>query len=189
MDGPDISYPVQRVKSKSAKSAWPLLLGVIIIAIIVGGVLMSRQPKKQEEKKEVVATITEAPSPTDKPKIEKSSVKIQVQNGTGTPGQAGTVVKALEDAGYSTDNIKSSNAEKYDQVTTTITSRSDYEEIVSNIKDVLKPTFAEISEGSSNLKDESEFDIVIVTGGKLFATETPTSSPTATLTSSPSPTP
>jgi hypothetical protein len=178
---PDMPYPVQKAPSKSA---WPLLLGAIIIAVIIGGVVISRQPKKQDVKKDT-QTETSSPAPTAQPTIDKATVKIQVQNGTGTPGQASQAVKALTEAGYSADKIKSANADSYDHATTTITSKSNYDAIVSNIKEALKPTFSEISDGSTGLSDDSEFDIVIITGGKLFETPTPSASDSAT----PSPTP
>ena len=173
-------------KSKVNGTVWVVLFAIAVIAI--GGFVLSRQQKKAPETKKDVVVEKKEPSPTAKPKIEKSSVKIQVVNGTGTPGQAGIVVKALEGTGYSADNIKTANAEKFTTLTTTITARTDFEEIVNNIKDVLKPTFEEVTVDSSNLNSDSEFDIVIVTGGKLFETVTATPSATITPSSSPSPT-
>lgn len=184
MEEPDFPYPTQKGTSKIK---WTVFIGLFLIAAVVGGVLLTRQPKKLEEKKSVVIEKKE-PTPTEKPKIEKTAVKIQVLNGTGTPGQAGIVVKALEDAGYSADNIKSGNAETIDHSTTTITSRADFEGIVSDIKDVLKKTFDEITVGSQNLSDDSAFDIVVVTGGKTFETVTPTTSVTGSGSPTPSPT-
>ncbi|MEK7634240.1 MAG: LytR C-terminal domain-containing protein [Patescibacteria group bacterium] len=160
-----------------------IAISVLLIAI-VGSYLILNKPKKTEEKKEIVAEKNK-PSPTEKPKIEKSTVKIQVINGTGTPGQAGIVVKVLVDAGYVADNIKTGNAEKFDNPTTSITAKDNYEEIITNIKDSLKSTFEKITVVSPNLDKDSEFDIVVVTGGKIFETVTPT----ASITSSVSPTP
>lgn len=186
---PDMPYPVQKAPGKSV---WPLLMGAIVIAVIIGGVVISQQPKKQEVKKDVV-TETPSAAPTMQPTIEKATVKIQVQNGTGTPGQASQAVKALTEAGYSADNIKTGNAEKYDQATTTITAKSNYGEIVSSIKDALKSSFPDIEDGVASLKDDNEFDIVIITGGKIFETPTPSASgsatPTPNATATPSPTP
>ena len=173
-------------KSKVNGTVWVVLFAIAVI--VIGGFVLSRQQKKAPEAKKDVVVEKKEPSPTAKPKIEKSSVKIQVVNGTGTPGQAGVVVKALEGAGYSADNIKTDNAEKFTTLTTTITARTDFEEIVNDIKDVLKPTFEEVTVDSSNLNSDSEFDIVIVTGGKLFEAITATPSATVTPSSSPSPT-
>ena len=189
-------YPSQQNKSNKKKLA--IIIGAIVLVIaIVGGVLISQQPKKTVEDK-VAVTETPTPSPTESPKIDKATVKIQVINGTGTPGQAGKVIKTLEEAGYSADNIKTGNAEKFDNLSTTITARENFDEIVSNIKEVLKSTFDEIVIGSPRLDASSEFDIVIVTGGKIFETitptasasssQSPTSTPTTTPTASPTPT-
>src|SRR3989339_1613502 len=164
-----------------------VIIGVVILAAIIGGYIMSKQPKKTEEKKEVVVEKSE-PTPTEKPKIEKSTVKIQVINGTGTPGQAGEVVKALEEAGYSADNIKTGNAEEFDNSVTTIEAKVNFEEIISNIKDELESSFDEIKTKSSELDSENEFDVIIVTGGKIFVTATPTKSASPTSSTTPSPT-
>ena len=164
-------------KGKVSGTVWVVVFAIAVV--LVGGFVLSRQQKKEPAVKKDVVVEKKEPSPTAKPKIEKSSVKIQVVNGTGTPGQAGIVVKALEEAGYSADNIKTDNADTFNNLVTTITARSDFEEIVNNIKDVLKPTFEEITVDSSNLSTDSKFDIVVVTGGKLF--ETVIATPSATI--------
>ncbi|MFA6081546.1 MAG: LytR C-terminal domain-containing protein [Patescibacteria group bacterium] len=191
-------YSNSSPQPKNKKPMTGLIVSLIVLAALIGGFVLMKQPKKVEEKKDVVVE-EKGPSPTEKPKIEKSTVKIQVINGTGTPGQAGVVVKALESAGYSADNIKTGNAEKFDNTTTSITARDNFEEIVNNIKSALGPTFEKITVVSPNLGADSEFDIVIVTGGKIFeeatptpskaVTETPTLSPTVTPTLTPTPKP
>lgn len=192
MEPTAFQYPTQQPKKN--KMLPMVVVGAVLLAVVIGSFLIIRQPKKVEEEKAVV-TETKEPSPTPLPKIDKKTVKIQVQNGTGTPGQAGVVVKALEDAGYSADNIKTGNADKFDNLTTSITARDNFEEIVNDIKEVLKSTFEKITVVSPNLESDSEFDIVIVTGGKIFeavsptpsVTTTPTSTPTPTLTPTPTP--
>ncbi|MFA5770377.1 MAG: LytR C-terminal domain-containing protein [Patescibacteria group bacterium] len=191
MDETFNTFPTQQKKNKILPT---VVVGAVLLAAIIGSYLIIRQPKKIDETKNIVVE-TKEPTPTEKPKIEKSSVKIQVVNGTGTPGQAGIVVKALEDAGYSTDNIKTSNAEKFDNSTTSITAKDNYEEIVTDIKDSLKSTFDKITVVSPNLDKASEFDVVIVTGGKVFEAVTPTTSvtssvsPTSSVTTTPTSTP
>lgn len=165
-----------------------IVVAGVLLSAIIGSYLIIRQPTKTEEKKDVVVQKIE-PTPTEKPKKDKALVKVQVINGTGTPGQAGEVVKALEKAGYATDNIKTGNAEEFDNTATTIEARTDFEEIANDIRDVLKDSFSEITIESSKVDAESEFDIIIVTGGKIFATATPTGSLTPTVTTTPTSTP
>lgn len=187
------SYLNQPRGSKKKKTG--VIVGAVILAVVVGGIIMSRQPKKTDQT--VVSVVDKKElSPTEKPKIDKKSVKIQVLNGTGTPGQAGDTVEALKKAGYNSDNIKTDNAEEFNNLTTTISARKGFEDVASDMKDALKETFDEIKINSAELDKESEFDIVIVTGGKIYeeitptasVTGSPTSSVTATPTLTPSPT-
>lgn len=181
----ETTYLYPSSPNKSNKKL-PIIIGVfILLAVFIAVLFAFRQPKKVDEVKDVVV-VTKEPTPIEKPKIDIATVKIQVVNGTGTPGQAGIVVKALEGAGYNPENIKTGNTDKFDTIVTTITARDNFEEIVNNIKDILKPTFNEISVGTQKLNGDSEFDIKVVTGGKIFEEVTPTVSATGTL--SPTPT-
>lgn len=175
-------YP-SRMEQKSKKKQTIIIGLVVLVVVIIGIFLLTRKSEKTEENKDSISPTQEA-TPTEKPKVEKSAVKIQVLNGTGTPGQAGLVVKALEDAGYSADNIKSSNAEKYDNTTTTVTAKSGFEDTASDIKSELQPTFDEVTVESTNLASDSEFDIVVVTGGKIFEESSSSSSSSSSSTSS-----
>ena len=174
-------------KNKSNLIKPIIFILIVVVAAALLGVYLSR-PKNSEVKNEVPVE-KKVPSPTEKPPVDKSTVKIQVLNGTGTPGQAGLAVKALEDAGYSADNIKSSNADAYDNTVTTITARADFGGTANDIKTTLKPTFDNVTIDSSTLSDSSDFDIIVVTGGKLFVTATPAPSPTGSETPTPSDTP
>ena len=110
MEETAFSYPSQ--PKKSNKTMLFVIVG-ILLAVLIGWFFITQQPKNTDEVKNDVVVEEKTPTPTtEKPKIEKSSVKIQVINGTGTPGQAGIVVKALEEAGYSSDNIKTGKSGK-----------------------------------------------------------------------------
>lgn len=190
-------YP-NPIPAKKNKSKLGLIIGaIVIIAAIVGSIFFFRQ-SKQTSNDQTNVTETNVPSPTVTPKIDKSTVKIQVQNGTGTPGQAGTAVEAIKQAGYNADNIKTANASDFNTTITTISAKAGFESVASDISNALKPTFTEIKIDSSPLDSTSEFDIVVITGGKIFETATPavnptssatTPSPTLTGTTTPTPTP
>lgn len=189
----DATSPYLSQQRENKKKTPIIIIGAVILAVVVGGIIMSRQPKKTDQ---TVVSVVEKkgkePSPTEGPKIDKKSVKIQVLNGTGTPGQAGDTVEALKKAGYNSDNIKTDNAEEFNNLTTTISARKGFEDVASDMKDALKETFDEIKIDSSPLEDGSEFDIVIVTGGKIYEDITPTvsatGSPTSSVTATPIPT-
>lgn len=168
---------------KKNKNPLLVIILLVVVASAVGGYFYFNQPDKMEEKKAVVVeNITPSPTLTPKPSIDKTTVRIQVINGTGTPGQAGEVVDALETAGYSADKIKTGNADDFDNATSTITARANFGDIAKDIEGVLKTDFEDIKIESNSLESDSEFDIVIVTGGKIFETPTPTVAPTDTPT-------
>jgi len=193
----DTTSPYLNQQRGSRKKKTAVIIGVVVlVAAVVGGILMTRQPKRTDQT-EVSVVEKKEPSPTEKPKIDKKSVKIQVLNGTGTPGQAGIAVEALKKAGYNPDNIKTANAEEFNNTVTTITARAGFEDVASDVKDALKTVFDEINIDPSKLDEKSEFDIIVVTGGKkseetptttITPTQNPTPSPTSTTTT-PTPTP
>lgn len=126
---------------------------------------------------------SEAPTPTpSRAPVDKTEVRIQVVNGTGTPGQASDVVETLTGDGYNEELIKTDNAEEFATTPTTITAREGFEAAAEDIQELLKSSFDEVTIDSSPLEDSSEFDIVIVTGGEEY--EEPTSAPTPTGSSS-----
>lgn len=184
----DTTSPYSNQQGRSKKKKIVVMISVVvIIAAFVGGILMIRQLKRTDQTKVTVIENKE-PSPTEKPKIDKKSVKIQVLNGTGTPGQAGIAVEALKKAGYNPDNIKTANAKDFNNTVTTIAAKDGFDDVASDVKDALKTTFDEIKIDSTHLDKESEFDIVIVTGGKIFEEVTPTTTITPTQNPTPSPT-
>lgn len=180
----DIISPYSNQQGRSKNKKTVIIVFIIIVAAILGGIFLLRQPKKTEQSKTDLIEKKES-SPTEKPEIDKKSVKIQVLNGTGTPGQAGTVLEDLKKAGYNSDNIKTANAKDFNNTVTTITAKEGFNDVAGDIKDALKTTFDEIKIDSANLDKNSEFDIVVTTGGKKFeeATPTPTENPTPSPTS------
>ena len=187
MQDPILTYPSQ---PGSTKKNYTGLIIIIIIAALAGGWLLSRQSQKTDQTK-VTTTETITPTPTVNPEIDKKSVKIQVLNGTGTPGQAGIAVELLKDAGYSADNIKTANAAEFDNTVTAIAAKDGFDNVAKDVEDALKETFEEVNIDSTPLDKDSEFDIVVTTGGKIFeeATPTPTESPTPTTETTTTPTP
>ncbi len=179
---------------KTNKISPTVVVGAVVLAVVIGTILIVARTKKPEEVKEQpkITTETKEPTPTSKPKIDKKTVKIQVINGTGTPGQAGEVVTSLEEAGYDKENIKTGNADEFDNKTTTIEAKEGYEDVAKEIEKTLESNFDKITVKSTNLDNDSEYDIIVTTGGKIYATPTPaataaptsgpTSAPTATLT-------
>ena len=168
-----------------------IILIVLAVLAAIGGFLFLSKSQKSEDVKRAVEkdkTPSVTPTPTKKP-INKENVKIQVINGTGTPGQAATALEALTQAGYKKENIKTGNADEFDQIKTAIARKKGFEDVAEDIKKALGSKFDNIEIESVGLDIDGEFDIVITTGGKIFeeATSPPKPSPTVSRVS-PTPT-
>jgi len=184
--------PTYSTQPTTVKNKPPIVVIVVIVIIVLAiiGMVMSKNNKNVQTN--IAITPTQEPSPTPAPQVDKQTVKIQVLNGTGTPGQATTVVTELKASGFNADNIKTDNADKFDQTTTTIAAKAGFTVIADEIKAALNSTFDSINIDPTELGSESDYDIVITTGGKLYETPTPkvlpTTSPTSGPTSTPGPT-
>jgi hypothetical protein len=192
MEEPDYPYPIQ---NDNTKLKWIIPIGLFIIVLVSVVVFFTKLQKKPETKKSTAVVYKQlSNTPTQKPKKEKKDVTIQVLNGTGVSGQAGVIVKALEAAGYSPDHIKSGNAETIDHTVTTITANADFEDVVINIKDILRQSVPELTDGipNTNPNIDSGFDVVIITGSKKITSVNPvsiTNTPTQSITAHPASTP
>ena len=185
---PVFTNPQISVKKKPPVLAIIIFVVVIVIVIFI---FKNRQDKNTQSVNSITPT-QEAISPTIVPEVDKQTVKIQVLNGTGTPGQATAVVAELKTAGFNGDNIKTDNASKFDQSSTTIATKAGFSTIADDIKAALNSTFSSIDINPTELGSDSAYDVVITTGGKLYETPTPKITekvnPTGGPTSTPSPT-
>src|SRR4030067_2247595 len=162
MIDPTSSYSAQPETGNKKKT--PMIIVVIIMLALVGDYFIFQSTQKKDKSETpVVGKTSPTPTPTEKPKINKESVKIQVLNGTGTPGQAGTAVEALTKAGYKADNIKTGNAEEFDQTTTTVAYKDGFKDTADDIKETLRTSFNNITIESTQLDKDNEFDIVVTT--------------------------
>lgn len=136
-------------------------------------------------------------TPTSEP-VQKADVKIEVLNGTGTPGDAGFLEKELKALGFS--QIETGNADEQKETATTVTfTRELAAPIVDEITSKLKELYNDVTSRKGTLPED--LDVRVVTGVKkgssttTKATASPkpvtsaTGSPSASPTASPSPTP
>ncbi len=176
MKKPDFSYRTLKYRRKKRRI---LRIGVALFVgvIMMGGFIYTT--KKQSNTsvasiKKVLAVENKEVSQYPPIKIKKY-VTINIINGTGNTQQEEKMVKALVKSGYSLVNIELSTAEVFEDRGTTITSNTDYEEIVAHIKDVLKPVIPEITDGVLNNDPniDSGFDVVIIIGSRVTSTIMP----------------
>lgn len=117
--------------------------------------------------------------------IDKSQIKIEVQNGTGIPGEAAFLQGQLKSLGYT--NITVGNASSQDNTTTIVTFATNAPQaVVSEITAKLEELYKKVeTKTSSTLKT----NVLIVTGLRKGATPRPSGTPSPTPTSTPTPTP
>lgn len=188
MDNTAPDYVNQTAATK--KSKLPIIIiAVVLLVVLAGGFFIFSHKGKPSEKPQVAAatTVAPTPSPTPTPTINKQSVKIQVLNGTGTPGQAAKVAVTLKNAGYNMDNIKTGNADN-NVPNSTIAAKAGFESTAGDIKTVLSSEYPDITVDTS-LSSDSAFDIIITIGGAKYVPPTSTPTPTPTTTAIPTPTP
>lgn len=173
--------------SAPKKSKLPIIIAAVaLIAALAGGIFFFTRGKPSE-KPEVAAAVTEAPTPTPSPTVDKTTVKIEVLNGTSTPGQAGKVAVTLKNAGFNIDNIKTGNTPD-NASASTIAAKAGFQGTAEEIKTALSSDFPEITVSTSPLASDSEFDIIVTTGGTKYVAPTATPKPTSSDTPTPTPT-
>ncbi len=118
--------------------------------------------KHSSEEKSKVPTPTQIPSVTsEQPSKEKSALRIQIQNGTGTPGQAGMVEKLLIKSDF--NSISIGNAEKQDHEAALFQVNKDVSEKVRvELKQLLESVFEKVDLIQNS--GGNDYDVVIVTG-------------------------
>lgn len=141
-----------------------LVLGFLIaLTVILGGLIylqLNRFQSSGQVAKQAPVSVT-TPSPSEVPKeISKSELKVVIENGTGTAGQAGEVKALFEELDYTI--IETSNAELSDHEKTEVVFSSKVSKLQQQeIKDLLLENFTAVT---SNIDPTAVADIVVITG-------------------------
>jgi len=114
------------------------------------------------------ATITPTPTPTvvittEPEKVDQTSLKIQVLNGSGVGGKAGQAKDYLAGLGYK--NLTTGNANTSTYATTTIAIKEDKNSFAEAIIQDLKTKYT-LADKTTVLDQKSDFDVVITVGKK-----------------------
>lgn len=109
-------------------------------------------------------TPTVTPTPTEVPisTVLKEELKIQVLNGTGTPGQAGTVRDVLKEAEFKNIEVADAEEQSGDRDAEVVFSQKVSSDEQKEIKKILEDTFASVSAKAD--KELKDFDVLITTG-------------------------
>lgn len=191
---PKVGFPMAQPKPKGRINK--LVIFALVLLLLVGGgiFLFSRGSKEDNSGISPTPTVeglsgtTSTPTETVTPSpADKSDVSIEIQNGTGIPGEAAYLQGVLKSLGYS--DIKVGNAADENHQTTTVTfAKSLSAAVVDEITKKLESTYKDVETKTSSTQ---KTDVLIVTGLKKGVTPKPTTTatPTPTKTTTPTATP
>jgi flagellar basal body-associated protein FliL len=184
--------PPQPIKKNKGGAKWILIVVLLLLIAGVAGFFLTQSQKEEATPSPEPTTFVEETSPTETPEAtsspkpaDKANIKVEVQNGTGIPGEAGFLQDELKKLGYT--KITVGNAETQDATTTTIVFGSS---VSSDVKDELteklKTLYKSVETKTSSTLTKS--DILITTGLRKNATAKPSASSTPKASTSPTPT-
>lgn len=172
-----VSFPHPAGEKKSNGIIKWIIVIIGVIAIVAGGIFfimrtsgeegsMTASPTPTTNSLSPIATpeptVTPSPTPSAEP-VDRAEIKVQVLNGTGTPGDAGLVKTALEKLDFA--EITTANADEQEETSTTVTYSKDIDaatidEIVASLEEI----FSKVEAKSGTIA--GDFDIRILTGEK-----------------------
>lgn len=159
------------------------VIGFLVFKGIGGGSATPTSTPSVESISGSSDTTSETPSPEP---VDKATVSIKVENGTGIAGEAGFLQGILANMGYT--KIEVGNADSSDNTSTQVTFSADLSQsVIDEITKKLESIYETVKTKTSSSQTTS--DVVIVTGLKKGATPKPATEATATPEVSSSPTP
>lgn len=183
-----VSFPtVGEKKGNGAKTL--LIIGILVLVGILGYVIYKSATGKVDNIEtttptpyqntaipEVTATPAASPSSSPSASVDKTKIKIQVQNGTGITGEAAYLQTQLEALGYKNITVGNSSSQSETDTTVSFTSSvpaSAVNEITTKLNSIYQSVVKETLTSTT-------YDIVVVTGLRKGATPKASASPTVT---------
>ena len=164
---PSFGYPDISVHKKSPVAGVFLwALGVIGVVVAIGAIIiaMSRGSIKMP-----TIGITPTPTPTEQPMptatptpaVDKTTLNIQVLNGSGIAGEANKMKALLEEKGYTVEGT--GNAKSYEYEQTEIQVTADNEAFISILTADLAGSYV-VGSTAATLKDTLQYNAVVIVG-------------------------
>ena len=187
-----VSFPQPIQKKKGGAGKFIIIfLGLAILGVIgflvfkgIGGDSASPTATPSVESisgSETVVTETPSPEPVD-----KETVSIKVENGTGIAGEAGFLQGILASLGFT--KIEVGNADSSDNTETQVTFSADLSQaVIDEITKKLESVYETVRTKTSS--SQTSNDVIITTGLKKGATPKPAVEESPIASSSPSPSP
>lgn len=145
---------------------WSILIVILAAALTVAGfavynAVFKKSPPETPGQTENTPPASTAPTATPIPPANRSDLKLQVLNGSGSPGVAAEVKTHLESLGY--QDVATGNADSYDYKNTEISIKDSKKAYLDQLISDLKSKYP-LSEESATVSADTAFDAVIVVG-------------------------
>jgi len=164
-------------KGNKLKGFLVALIVVIILGAMGGGIYYYQSNVASpdvDDQSIAVVTPTILPTPTEAPteEVDLSALTVEILNGSGKSGLAGTVAIALTDGGFSDATAGNADASNYEE--TIVSMKADTPKgVYTEINKILGTDYVlELSE--EPLDEDSEYDVSIVLGSSKPEKTTPT---------------
>ena len=158
-------------RNKKGKIILLCLVALLLVALAAGTILNSERDKlsfmnrNNKPRETVVLSPTQAPIATPVPaEVDKKTLKIEVQNGTGESGVAGKMKNLLVEKGYE-GTIETGNADNYDYTETVLKIKKTKIGIQKELETDLSDDYT-LSKSVENLEDDSDYDVVVIVGAE-----------------------
>lgn len=198
---PEVSFPQPREAEGKSKNFKIIIavVGVILIVVIGGWLILgnnsgeggqpSPTPAESGLSNFPTPALTQTPTPTPSASaapVDKTSIKIEVLNGTGVPGEASFLEKELSELGY--EDTTASNADDQSQTETVATYSRELSAVVADeITARLEELYEKVRTRRATIS--GGFDLSITTGPRKTASASPKATSTSKATVTPTATP
>lgn len=184
-----VSFPTVGGEKKGGGAKTLLIIGILVLVGILGYVIYKSATGKGENLETAVptpyqnlatpvGTIEPVATPTSSPSasVDKTKIKIQIQNGTGITGEAAYLQTQLTGLGYT--NVTVGNSSSQSETDTTVKFASSVPaSIVTEITTKLNSVYQSVTKETLT---GTTYDVVVVTGLRKGATPKASASPTPT---------
>lgn len=160
-------YTTAGMSSGRKRGPKKLLLALLaIILIVVLGFLLKGKLFKSSTATPTPSPVSqESPTPqesaTPSPSLDRSKLSVQIENGSGTSGVAGTASSFLKNLGYNV--VSTGNADNFNFTGVTIQVKSSKSDFLTILKNDLKANYT-ISSATSDLSATSSADALVIIG-------------------------
>ncbi len=191
MDNTEFQNPsLTKPASKSRRPIFWLIIAIVVIILIFAGFKFLGSKSQKSEQVEITPTPTEIPTPTETPTptseetptpkptstptpkptvnpvdkttgLDRSSLSVVVENGSGEAGVAAKAADFLRSLGYNV--VSTGNADNFDYTNVTIQVKSASSDFLSLLKNDLSANYT-VGASSSDLSASSSADALVIVG-------------------------